>query len=129
MLIMHRLHEDDALQRVERHNPATLKNSIATACGARRQVAMQDSVMHYRRGGFIAQARTGKAAPRRPSANNPPGGIYPCKPGGPNDKPSPAIGAAVRREQFLDKNGTPSVRSTISSTTDASRFPHRSAEY
>src|ERR1700741_5267643 len=46
---------------------------------------MQDSVMHYRRGGFIAQARTGKAAPRRPAANNPPGGIYPCKPRGPND--------------------------------------------
>jgi len=48
-------------------------------------VAMQDSVMHYSRGGFITQARTGKAAPRRPPANNPPGGIYPCKPGGPND--------------------------------------------
>jgi hypothetical protein len=31
VLIMHRLHEDDALQRVERHKPATLKNSIATA--------------------------------------------------------------------------------------------------
>jgi crotonobetainyl-CoA:carnitine CoA-transferase CaiB-like acyl-CoA transferase len=53
--------------------------------GCRLQVAMQDSVMHYSRGGFIAQARTGKAAPRRPPANNPPGGIYPCKPGGPND--------------------------------------------
>jgi formyl-CoA transferase len=46
---------------------------------------MQDSVMHYSRGGFITQARTGKAAPRRPAANNPPGGIFPCKPGGPND--------------------------------------------
>src|SRR6202049_1749691 len=46
---------------------------------------MQDSVMHYSRGGFITQARTGKAAPRRPAANNPPGGIYPCKPGGSND--------------------------------------------
>jgi len=53
--------------------------------GRRLQVAMQDSVMHYSRGGFITQARTGKAAPRRQSANNPPGGIYPCKPGGPND--------------------------------------------
>ena len=53
--------------------------------GHRLQVAMQDSVMHYSRGGFITQARTGKAAPRRPAANNPPGGIYPCKPGGPND--------------------------------------------
>ena len=53
--------------------------------GRRLQVAMQDSVMHYSRGGFITQARTGKAAPRRPPANNPPGGIYPCKPGGSND--------------------------------------------
>ena len=53
--------------------------------GRRLQIAMQDSVMHYSRGGFITQARTGKAAPRRPPANNPPGGIYPCKPGGPND--------------------------------------------
>jgi len=53
--------------------------------GRRLQVAMQDSVMHYSRGGFITQARTGKAAPRQRTANNPPGGIYPCKPGGPND--------------------------------------------
>ena len=53
--------------------------------GRRLQVAMQDSVMHYSRGAFITQARTGAAAPRRPPANNPPGGIYPCKPGGPND--------------------------------------------
>src|SRR5467141_2175374 len=56
-----------------------------TGKSRRLQVAMQDSVMHYSRGMFITQARTGKAAPRRPPANNPPGGIYPCKPGGPND--------------------------------------------
>jgi len=56
-----------------------------TGKGRRLQVAMQDSVMHYSRGGFITQARTGKAAPRRPPANNSPHGIYPCKPEGPND--------------------------------------------
>jgi hypothetical protein len=39
--------------------------------------------MHYSRGMFITQARTGAAALRRPPSNNPPGGIYPCKPGGP----------------------------------------------
>src|SRR6266567_1472761 len=33
----------------------------------------------------VTHARTGKAAPRRPPSNNPPGGTYPCKPGGPND--------------------------------------------
>jgi crotonobetainyl-CoA:carnitine CoA-transferase CaiB-like acyl-CoA transferase len=53
--------------------------------GRRLQVAMQDSVMHYSRGMFITQARTGTAAPRRRPSDNPPGGIYPCKPGGPND--------------------------------------------
>jgi crotonobetainyl-CoA:carnitine CoA-transferase CaiB-like acyl-CoA transferase len=46
---------------------------------------MQDSVMHYSRGMFITQARTGAAAPRRRPSDNPPGGIFPCKPGGPND--------------------------------------------
>ena len=56
-----------------------------TGKGRRLQVAMQDSVMHYSRGMFITQARTAAAAPRRPPSNNPPGGIYPCKPGGPND--------------------------------------------
>src|SRR5947208_458490 len=53
--------------------------------GRRLQVAMQDSVMHFSRGMLISHARTGEAAPRRPASNNPPGGIYPCKPGGPND--------------------------------------------
>jgi len=56
-----------------------------TGKGRLLQVAMQDSVMHYSRGTFITQARTGAATPRRPPSNNPPGGIYPCKPGGPND--------------------------------------------
>jgi crotonobetainyl-CoA:carnitine CoA-transferase CaiB-like acyl-CoA transferase len=57
-----------------------------TGKGRRLQVAMQDSVMHYSRGMFMSQARTGKAAPRRPAAGtNAPSGIYPCKPEGPND--------------------------------------------
>ena len=64
---------------------SALFDRARTGKGRRLQVAMQDSVMHYSRGGFITQARTGKAAPRRPAANNPPGGIFPCKPGGPND--------------------------------------------
>jgi crotonobetainyl-CoA:carnitine CoA-transferase CaiB-like acyl-CoA transferase len=47
--------------------------------GRRLQVTTQDSVMHYSLGGFIPQERTGKAAPRRPPANNAPGGIYPLQ--------------------------------------------------
>src|SRR6201993_62232 len=64
---------------------SALFERMRTGKGRRLQVAMQDSVMHYSRGMFTTQARPGKAAPRRPPANNPPGGIYPCKPGGPND--------------------------------------------
>ena len=59
---------------------SALLDRVRSGKGRRLQVAMQDSVMHYSRGGFITQARTGKAAPRRPPANNPPGGITPASP-------------------------------------------------
>jgi formyl-CoA transferase len=64
---------------------SALFDRLRTGKGRRLQAAMQDSVMHYSRGMFVAQARTGAAAPRRPPGNNPPSGIYPCKPGGAND--------------------------------------------
>jgi len=61
----------------------------ATGEGSRLQLAMQDAIMHYIRVAFATQASTGKAAPRAGaklvSGPNPPVGIYPCKPGGPND--------------------------------------------
>src|SRR5438132_1946873 len=57
----------------------------STGKGRRLQAAMQDPVMHYSRGMFIRQAQTGKPAQRQPAGGNPPHGIYPCKPGGPND--------------------------------------------
>jgi formyl-CoA transferase len=60
-----------------------------TGEGHRLQVAMQDAMLHYMRTNFAAQARTGKPVGRRgaksPGVNNAPLGIYPCKPGGPND--------------------------------------------
>jgi crotonobetainyl-CoA:carnitine CoA-transferase CaiB-like acyl-CoA transferase len=64
---------------------SALFERVRTGKGRRLQVAMQDSVMHYTRGMFVTHARTGAAAPRRPFVNNPPGGIYPCKPEGAND--------------------------------------------
>src|SRR5580765_7975487 len=64
---------------------SALFDRTRTGKGKRLQVAMQDSIMHYSRSGFNAQARTGKAAPRRAAAPNPPSGIFPCEPEGPND--------------------------------------------
>jgi formyl-CoA transferase len=64
---------------------SALFDRTRTGKGKRLQVAMQDSIMHYSRGGFIAQARTGRAAARRAAAPNPPSGIFPCAPEGPND--------------------------------------------
>jgi len=62
---------------------------VRTGKGEHLQVAMQDAMLHYIRGAFAAQARTGKPAPRVGSASmgapNPPCGIFPCKPGGAND--------------------------------------------
>lgn len=64
---------------------SALFDRARTGKGRRLQAAMQDAVMHYSRGMFITQARTGAAAPRRPPSSNPPGGIFPCAPGGAND--------------------------------------------
>jgi formyl-CoA transferase len=62
---------------------------LRTGKGQRLQVAMQDAMLHYIRIAFSTQARTGKAAGRAGaktlSGANPPVGIFPCKPGGPND--------------------------------------------
>jgi crotonobetainyl-CoA:carnitine CoA-transferase CaiB-like acyl-CoA transferase len=60
-----------------------------TGQGRRLQVAMQDAIMHYMRINFATQGLTGKSAERGGSkvvgVNNAPMGLYPCKPGGPND--------------------------------------------
>ncbi|MBM3489398.1 MAG: formyl-CoA transferase [Alphaproteobacteria bacterium] len=57
--------------------------------GQRLELAMQDAMLHYIRFAFAAQAVSGKPAPRAAdkilSPGNPPCGVYPCKPGGPND--------------------------------------------
>mgnify|MGYP000672269447 FL=1 len=60
-----------------------------TGQGERLQLAMQDAMLHYIRVAFASQASFNKAAPRAGakllSGANPPCGIFPCKPGGPND--------------------------------------------
>ena len=50
---------------------SALFDRTRTGKGKHLQVAMQDSIMHYSRSGFISQARTGKAAPRRAGGSQP----------------------------------------------------------
>ncbi|MDP6709318.1 MAG: CoA transferase [Alphaproteobacteria bacterium] len=57
--------------------------------GQRIQIAMQDAMIQYSRVAYAVQAVTGKAAPRNGAkvitGGTAPCGIFPCKPGGPND--------------------------------------------
>jgi len=68
---------------------AALYRRNTTGQGARLQVAMQDAMLHYMRTNFSTQRRTGKPVARDgakvPGVGNAPLGLYPCKPGGPND--------------------------------------------
>jgi formyl-CoA transferase len=67
---------------------ATLYERNATGKGKRLQVAMQDAQLNYTRGAFINYARTGEPQERGRAGFGPPvppNGIFPCKPGGPND--------------------------------------------
>src|SRR5271155_1647018 len=60
-----------------------------TGKGRRLQIAMQDAQFQYTRGAFVQHARSGEPAMRNGAKSlaggMAPAGIYPCKPGGPND--------------------------------------------
>src|SRR5262249_4614990 len=60
-----------------------------TGKGRRLQIAMQDAQLQYPRGAFVQHGRSGRPAMRngaKPlSGGMAPSGIYPCRPGGPND--------------------------------------------
>src|SRR5260370_6023569 len=67
---------------------AALYQRQSTGQGRRLQVAMQDAQFNYIRGAFVNHARTGKPQERGGAGFGPPvppNGIFPCKPGGPND--------------------------------------------
>jgi crotonobetainyl-CoA:carnitine CoA-transferase CaiB-like acyl-CoA transferase len=61
----------------------------STGKGRRLQIAMQDAQLQYTRGAFVQHARSGEPAMRNGAKSlaggMAPAGIYPCKPGGPND--------------------------------------------
>src|SRR5436309_3869434 len=60
-----------------------------TGKGRRLQIAMQDAQLQYTRGAFVQHARSGEPAMRNGAKSlaggMAPAGIFPCKPGGPND--------------------------------------------
>ncbi|MGO8915616.1 MAG: CaiB/BaiF CoA transferase family protein [Stellaceae bacterium] len=60
-----------------------------TGEGERLELAMQDAMLQYIRVAFAATATTGQPAQRNGSkllsGKSAPSGVYPCKPGGPND--------------------------------------------
>jgi formyl-CoA transferase len=68
---------------------AALYQRAATGSGQRVQLAMQDSVINYCRISYARQSITGRAAERFGNRSQlgltAPSGIYPCRPGGPND--------------------------------------------
>jgi len=68
---------------------AALHQRNRTGKGQRIQVAMQDAMIQYSRIAYSTMADFGKAAPRTGakviSGHSAPSGLFPCKPGGPND--------------------------------------------
>src|SRR5580698_9505502 len=68
---------------------AALYRRTRTGQGEHIQIAMQDAMLQYTRGGFASTTTSGKAARRAGSGSvlsrNPPMGLYPTKGGGPND--------------------------------------------
>jgi len=68
---------------------AALYRRQSTGQGERIEIAMQDAMLQYIRVALSTQATSGSAAKRNGSkvllGFNVPSGIYPCKPGGPND--------------------------------------------
>ena len=67
-----------------------LRKRDRTGQGRRLQVAMQDAMLHYMRTNFAhpgahRQAGAARRRPGRPAATTRRSGLYPCKPGGPND--------------------------------------------
>jgi formyl-CoA transferase len=60
---------------------------LHTGQGQHIEVSMQDAVVNFNRTATMSHYITGTPAPRRPNASPTavPSGLYPCKPGGPND--------------------------------------------
>jgi formyl-CoA transferase len=111
---------------------AALYQRAVTGEGQRVEVAMQDVMINFIRPAFGRQLVTGKATERvgndQPMAPVAPNGIYPCKPGGPNDYVfiyTSRWPGSKQWEQLLDVIGCPEMKSDPRFATPESRYEHR----
>lgn len=111
---------------------AALYQRATTGQGQRVEVAMQDAMINFIRPAFGRQLVTGKATERvgndQPMAPVAPNGIYPCKPGGPNDYVfiyTSRWPGSTQWEQLLDVIGHPEMKSDPRFRTPESRYEHR----
>ncbi len=111
---------------------AALYQRTMTGEGQRVEVAMQDAMINFIRPAFGRQLVTGKATERvgndQPMAPVAPNGIYPCKPGGPNDYVfiyTSRWPGSKQWEQLLDVIGCPEMKTDPRFATPESRYEHR----
>jgi formyl-CoA transferase len=109
---------------------AALHQRQTTGRGQRIEVAMQDAVINYCRISFSRQLLTGRAAERWGNQSqiglNSPSGVYPCRPGGPNDYVFVYTTRAANHhwERLLDVIGRPEARSDPRFKDPAVRASH-----
>ena len=111
---------------------AALYQRTWTGEGQRVEVAMQDAMINFIRPAFGRQLVTGKATERvgndQPMAPVAPNGLYPCKPGGPNDYVfiyTSRWPGSKQWEQLLDVIGCPEMKADPRFRTPESRYEHR----
>lgn len=111
---------------------AALYQRVLTGEGQRVEVAMQDAMINFIRPAFGRQLVTGQATERvgndQPMAPVAPNGIYPCKPGGPNDYVfiyTSRWPGSKQWEQLLEVIGHPEMKNAPRFATPESRYEHR----
>jgi formyl-CoA transferase len=109
---------------------AALVQRQRTDAGQRVEVAMQEAVINYCRISFARQMLTGRAAERWGNQSQlgmtAPSGIYPCRPGGPNDYVFIYTTRAGNHqwERLLDVIGRPDLKDDPRFTTPVQRAQH-----
>ncbi len=111
---------------------AALYQRTITGKGQRVEIAMQDAMINFIRPAFGRQLVTGQATERvgndQPMAQVAPNGIFPCKPGGPNDYVfiyTSRWPGSKQWEQLLDVIGCPEMKSDPRFVTPESRYEHQ----